>query len=101
MSYRHDLKLLRRARQQAKQQQRQLAALELTGLTAITLHTYAGQLTIPLCSATGAPFTDNLRELLRDRRQALQAETQHLRRAWLEDQQLRDPDAPAASSPLP
>lgn len=101
MSYRHDLKLLRRARKQAKQQQRQLADLELTGLTAVTLHTHIGQLTVSLCSTTGAPFTDSLRELLRDRRQALQAEAQHLRRAWLEDKQLRDLDAPVAGPPLP
>lgn len=99
MSYRHDLHLLRRARRQAKRQQRLLAEFELTGLTAITLHTHAQQLTIALTSPTGAPFTDSLRELLRDRRHALRAETQALRRAWLEPHLLRDPDAPAAGPP--
>ena len=72
MSYRRDLKLLRRAQKQAKRQLRQLAKLELTGLTAVTLHAHTRQVTITLASATGAPFTDTLREALRERRQALQ-----------------------------
>ena len=101
MSYRRDLKLLRRAQQQAKRQLRHLAKLELTGLTAITLHAHTRQLTIPLVSATGAPFTDALREALRARRQALQAETRHLLLTWLEDEQLRERPAPAAGSPRP
>lgn len=100
MSYYRDLKLLRRARKQAKRQQRQLAALESIGLVAVTLHAHDRQLTITLACPTGAPFTDSLRELLRDRRQALQAEAQHLRRVWLEDYQLRDPAAPTAGSSL-
>lgn len=100
MSYRRDLRLVRRARKQAKQQQRQLAALELTGLTAVTLHAHDRHLTIVLAAPTGAPFTDSLRELLRERRQALQTEAQQLRRAWLQEQQLRDPNAPSAGSPL-
>lgn len=98
MSHRRDLRLLRRARKLVKRQQRQLAALELTGLTAVTLHAHDQQVTIVLASPTGAPFTDTLRELLRDRRQALQAQTQHLLRVWLEDEHLRDqPDQPAGS----
>lgn len=101
MSYRRDLKLLRRARKQAKRQLRQLDQLELTGLTAITLHAHARQLTITLVSATGAPFTDELREALRERRQALQAEAQHLLLTWLEDAQLRDRPTPAAGPPQP
>ncbi len=90
MSYRRDLRLLRRARQQAKRQLRQLAEFELTGLTAVTLHTHTRQLTVRLASATGAPFTDALREALRERRQALQAEAQQVLRAWLEEELLRD-----------
>lgn len=101
MSYRRDRRHLRRARRLAKRQLRQLAAFELTGLTAVTLHAHTRQLTITLVSATGAPFTDALREALRERRQALQAEARHLLATWLEDEQLRDRPAPAAGPPLP
>jgi hypothetical protein len=101
MSYRRDLKLLRRARKQAKRQLRQLTELEFTGLTAITLHAHTRQVTITLTSATGAPFTDTLREALRERRQALRAEAKHLLLTWLEDEQLRERPAPAAGRPLP
>ncbi|RZJ93142.1 MAG: hypothetical protein EOO60_05705, partial [Hymenobacter sp.] len=90
MSYRRDLKLLRRARKQAKRQLRQLAEFELTGLTAVTLHAHTQQLTIHLVSVTGTPFTDALREALRERRQVLQAEAQQVLRTWLEDELLRD-----------
>ena len=101
MSYRRDLKLLRRAQKQAKRQLRQLAQLELTGLTAVTLHAHTRQVTITLASATGAPFTDTLREALRGRRQALRAETEQLLLTWLEDEQLRERPTPAAGPPLP
>jgi hypothetical protein len=96
MSHRRDLKYLRRAQKQAKRQMRQLAKLELLGLTAVTLHAHTRQVTITLASPTGAPFTDELRELLRERRQTLQAHAQHLLLTWLEDEQLRDHPAPAA-----
>lgn len=101
MSYRRDLQLLRRSRKQAKRQLRQLAEFELSGLTAVTLHTHARQLTIPLVSATGAPFTDVLREALRARRQALQAEAHQLLLTWLADEQLRSSSAPTAKTPHP
>jgi hypothetical protein len=101
MSYRRDLKLLRRAQKQAKRQMRQLAKLEFTGLTAVTLHAHTRQVTITLVSTTGAPFTDALRELLRERRQALRAEAQQLLLTWLRDEQLREHPDPAASLPLP
>ncbi|RYE05480.1 MAG: hypothetical protein EOP33_05585 [Rickettsiaceae bacterium] len=101
MSYRRDLKQLRRAQKQAKRQLRQLAELELTGLTAVTLHAHTQQVTITLASATGAPFTDTLREALRERRQALRAEAQQLLLTWLEDEQLRDRPDPVAGLPLP
>jgi hypothetical protein len=100
MSYRRDLKQLRRAQKRAKRQLRQLAELELTGLTAVTLHAHTRQVTITLASATGAPFTDALREALRERHQALQAEAQQLLLTWLEDEQLHDRPAPAAGLPL-
>ena len=100
MSQRRDFKLLRRAQKQAKGQLRQLAELELTGLTAVTLHAHTRQVTITLASATGAPFTDALREALRERRQVLQAEAQQLLLTWLEDERLRDRPVPSAGPPL-
>lgn len=101
MIHRRDLKYLRRAQKQAKRQLHQLAKLELTGLTAVTLHAHTRQVTVTLVSATGAPFTDALREALRERHQALQAETQQLLLTWLEDEQLHDRLAPKANPPLP
>jgi hypothetical protein len=101
MSHRRDIKQLRRAQKRAKRQLLQLAELELTGLTAVTLHAHTRQVTITLASATGAPFTDALREILRERRRALQAEAQHLLLTWLEDEQLRDRPVTNASPPLP
>lgn len=101
MSYRRDLKLLRRARKQAMRQMRQLAKLEITGLTAITLHAHTRQVTITLASATGSPFTDTLREVLRERRKALQTEAQQLLTTWLEDEQLRAQSTPADGRLLP
>ena len=101
MSYRRDIKQLRRAQKQAKRQLRQLAELELTGLTAVTLHAHTRQVTITLASATGAPFTDALREALRERRQVLQAEAQQLLLTWLEDEQLHKRPDPAAGPALP
>jgi hypothetical protein len=101
MSYRRDLKLLRRAQKQAKRQMRQLDKLELTGLTAVTLHAHTKRVTIALASATGTPFTDALREALRERRQALQTEARQLLLTWLEDEQLRDRPAPDTEPPLP
>jgi hypothetical protein len=101
MSHRLDLKLLRRAQKHAKRQLRQLVELELTGLTAVTLHAHTQQVTVTLTSATGAPFTDALREALRERQQALQTETRQLLLTWLEDEQLRDRPTPAAEPPLP
>ncbi len=101
MSYRRDLKYLRRAQKQAKRQIRQLDKLELTGLTAVTLHAHTRQVTIPLASATGEPFTDTLREALRERHQALQAKARQLLLGWLDEERLRDQPAPAAGSALP
>jgi hypothetical protein len=101
MSHRRDLRLLRHARKLVKRQQRQLAALELTGITAVTLHAHDQQVTIAVVCSTGAPFTDTLREVLRDRRQALWTETRQLLRVWLEDEQLRDRPDPTPGSQLP
>jgi hypothetical protein len=101
MSTRRDLKYLRRAQKQVKRQLQQLAELELTGLTAVTLHAHTRQVTITLASPTGAPFTDALRETLRERRQALQAQARRLLLTWLEDEQLPDERTTAPGPPLP
>ena len=101
MSYRRDLQQLRRARKLAKRQQRQLATIELVGITAVTLHANWEHLTIAVERLTAAPFVDILREALRDRRQALQQEARQLRRDWLEGERLDARPAPAAGPPLP
>jgi hypothetical protein len=101
MSYRRDLRLLRRAQKQIKRQLRQLDQLELTGLTAVTLYAHTRQVTIQLASTTGAPFTDTLRELLRERRQAMQTEARQVLAAWFEEEQLRTRPGGADDSPHP
>jgi hypothetical protein len=101
MSHRRDLKQLRRAGKQARRQQRQLAKLELTGLTAVTLHTHTQHLTITIERLTGAPLVDVLREALRDRRQACAAEARQVRQAWLEDEWLEGGLIPPTPNPLP
>ncbi|MGI4736067.1 MAG: hypothetical protein ACRYG7_12900 [Janthinobacterium lividum] len=101
MSYRRDLKRVRRARKLAKRQQRQLAQLELLGITAVTLHTTTGRLTIAIERQTGSPLVDTLRESLRDRRRALQAEARQLRQVWQANERLSAPTASAGETPLP
>ena len=80
MWYRRHLRELRRARRQAKAQQRALLILELEGFVALTLHTVTGKVTVPIERAVGAQVADALRETLRERRRALQAEAKQLRR---------------------
>lgn len=101
MSYRRALQHLRRAGKLAKRQQRQLATLELAGLTAVTLHANTQELTIALERLTGAPLVDVLRETLRDRRQAFAAEAQQVRQAWLEGEWLEGRLVPPGPPPLP
>lgn len=101
MSYRRDLKQLRRASKLARRQQRQLANLELAGLTAVTLHAHTQHLTIAIERLTGAPLVDVLREALRDRRQACEAEARQVHQTWLEDELLEGRLIPPAPSPLP
>ena len=101
MSARRDLKYLRWAQKQVKRQLRQLDKLELTGLTAVTLHAHTRQVTIQLPSTAGFLFTDALRQVLRERRQTLQAEARLLLVTWLEDEQSRDQSTPAGEFPLP
>jgi hypothetical protein len=80
MCYRKHLRQVRRARRQAKAQQRALLVLELDGFVALTLHTVTGTLTIPIERETGAQVADALREALRERRRALKTEAGQLRR---------------------
>lgn len=99
MSTRHNLRLLRRARRQAKRQLRHLTELEITGLTAVTLHARTRQVTVTFVSPTGSPFTDVLREALHERRQTLQREAAQLLAAWLADEQLRVRAEPGTGPP--
>ena len=101
MSDRRDLQQLRRAGKRAKRQQRRLAQLELAGLTAVTLHAHTQQLTVIIERATGAPLVDVLREALRDRRQAFQAEARQVRQDWLEGETLDDRRVSPAPPLLP
>ena len=89
MWYRKQLRLIRRARRAARAQQHQLLVLELEGLTAITLHTHARQLTISVERAEAGQLVDTLREALRDRCRAWKQEARQLRQDWQESQRLR------------
>lgn len=80
MCYRQHLRHVRRARRQAKAQQRALLTLELQGFVALTLHTVTGTLSVPIERAVGAQVADTLREALRERRRALKPEAAQLRR---------------------
>jgi len=101
MSSRRDLKLLRRARKLAKRQQRQLDTLELTGLTAVTLHAHGQQLTIAIERPIGMALIGVLREALRDRRQACAAEARQVRQDWLNSEWLDGRLVAPAPAPLP
>lgn len=99
MWYRKQLRLVRRARRAARAQQHQLLVLELDGLTAITLHTHARQLTIPIERADAGQLVDTLREALRDRRRTLKQEVRQLRQDWQESLRLRErPASPPPSA---
>ncbi|TVT36927.1 hypothetical protein FNT36_23955 [Hymenobacter setariae] len=89
MWYRKQLRLIRRARRVARAQQHQLLIVELEGLTAITLHTHARQLTISIEREEAGQLVDTLREALRDRRRAWKQEARQLRQDWQESQRLR------------
>ena len=98
MWYRKQLRLIRRARRVARAQQHLLLALEIDGLTAVTLYTHAQQLTISLEGATGGQLVDTLREALRDRRRALKQEAHQLEQAWEESERLRERPTPPRES---
>lgn len=80
MCYRKHLRQVRQARRRAKAQQRALLILELEGFVALTLHTVTETLTVPIERAVGVQVADALREALRERRRALKAEVNQLRR---------------------
>ena len=104
MWYSKQLRLVRRARKVARNQQHQLLALELDGIVAITLHSATRTLTIATERTAGAQVVDTLREALRDRRRLLQTETCQLRRDRQESDDLRtrkSPPGPPFAVPLP
>ena len=104
MWYSKQLRQVRRAHKEARNQQHQLLALELTGIVAITLHSATQALTISIERAAGAQVVDTLREALRDRRRALKTEGRQLRQDWQESDALRArkalPNQPAAPLPV-
>lgn len=85
MWYQRQQRQLKRARQQARAQQRLLFELEIEGIVALTLHTVFRTLTVGVEREMGAQTADALREALRDRRRQLKAEARQLRRAGAEN----------------
>ena len=105
MCYRKHLRQVRRARHQAKVQQRTLLALELEGFVALTLHTVTGTLTVPIEREVGAQVADTLREALHERRRTLKTEASQLRRDGGENAYRQgkaySPSDPALPIPVP
>ncbi len=99
MCYRKHLRQVRRARRQAKAQQRALLTLELEGFVALTLHTVTSTLTIPIEREIGAQVADTLREALRERRRTLKTEAGQLRRDGGENAYRQGKAHPAARLP--
>jgi len=104
MSYRRDLKRLRRARQQLKRQRHALVALELDGIVTLTLHSVAQSLTLALQPEARGELVDLLLEAIKQRRLILKAEAARTRENWQQEldrrQQPANPDefsAPPAS----
>ena len=95
MSYRCDLKRLRRARQQLKRQRYALVALELEGIVTLTLHSVARSLTLALQPELRAELVDLLLEAIRQRLLALKTEATHAREDW--QQELDRRQRPATS----
>ena len=89
MWYSKQLRLVRRARKVARNQQHQLLALELDGIVAITLHSATQSLTVATEREAGVQVIDLLGQALRDRRRLLQTEIRQLRRDWQESDDLR------------
>lgn len=102
MSYHRDLKRLRRARQQLKRQRHALAALELEGIMALTIHSVTRSLTLAIQPEVRSELVDLLLEAIRQRRLVLKAEVIRAREDWQQelDRQLRPgpPDEPSVLS---
>lgn len=100
MSYRRDLKRLRRARQQLKRQRHALTALELEGIVTLTLHSVTQSLTLALQPETRDELVALLLESIRQRRLTLGAEATRTREDWQQaldrQQQPPVPDEPGA-----
>jgi hypothetical protein len=82
MSYRRDLKRLRRARQQLKRQRHALTALELEGIVTLSLHSVTRSLTLALQPETRDELVDLLLEAIRQRRLTLRTEAARTREDW-------------------
>jgi len=82
MSYRRDLKRMRRARRQLKRQRHAVAALELEGIVALTLHSVTRPLTLALQPEMRDELVDLLLGAIRQRRLALRAEAVRTREDW-------------------
>jgi hypothetical protein len=102
MSYRLDLKRLRRARQQLKRQRHELLALELEGIMTLTLHSVARSLMLALQPETRNELADLLLEAISQRCLVLKHEAAHARENWQQelDRQQRPaiPDEPGTPS---
>lgn len=94
MSYRLDLKRLRRARQQLKRQRHELLALELEGIVTLTLHSIARSLTLSLQPETRSELVDLLLKTLRQRRAVFKDEAAQTRENWQQELDRQPPPAP-------
>jgi hypothetical protein len=101
MSYRLDLKRLRRARQQLKRQRHELLALELEGIVTLTLHSVARSLTLALQSETRSELVDLLLEAIHQRRLVLMDEAAHTCESWQQELDRQQPPAPDEPSSHP
>jgi hypothetical protein len=100
MSYRLDLKRLRRARQQLKRQRHALAALELEGIVTLTLNSVTQSLTLALHPEAQNELVDLLLNSISQRRLALKVEATRTREDWQQKldrrQRPASPDEPGA-----
>lgn len=101
MSYRRDLKQLRRARQQLKRQRHALAALEMEGIVTLTLHSVTQSLTLALQPEARDELVDLLLEAIRQRRLALKVEAVRMREDWQQalDRRQRPANSDELSAP--
>ncbi|WBA44021.1 hypothetical protein [Hymenobacter canadensis] len=88
MGYSKQLRQIRQARKAVRAWQHQMLALELEGITALTLHSATKTLIIPIEREAGAQVIGTLLEALNERRKTLQAEARQLRQDWHEHELL-------------